>query len=234
MKAPSILMPPQAKVLVISPHPDDESCGIGGTIALHRKQGDSVHLLFVTDGSNGDPDGRFGDDLASLRRGEAHAAAAILGGCSCEFLGLPDGYEVSHDDLNRVASLFDEVLDRVAPGLVYVPWAEEAHSDHAHSWESLRRCYMGRAAQGKACPRVLEYEVWSPLPADWIVDVTETAEIKRAAMLAHASQVYYTDYPHQLLGLAAHRSVYLPKESRYGEALREGRVAKDSVLEGAT
>lgn len=209
---------------MISPHPDDESCGIGGTLARHRDQGDEVLLLFVTDGTNGDPDGRFGPDLASVRRREAQAAAEVLGGCRCEFLGLPDGYEVSDADLDRVAGLFDAVLDREAPALVYVPWAEEAHADHAHSWMALQRCYAARQAAGKALPRVLEYEVWSPLPADFVVDVTSTAERKRDAMLAHVSQVAYTDYPHQLLGLAAHRSVYLDKDARYGEAFREGRM----------
>ncbi|MCB9890255.1 MAG: PIG-L family deacetylase [Planctomycetes bacterium] len=221
MKPPVQLAPPPGPVLVIAPHPDDESCGIGGTVALHRLQGDSVHLCFVTDGTSGDPDAQF-EDLARLRRDEARKAAEILGGCTCEFLGLPDGYEVTDSDLTAVAQLFDEVIDRVAPTLVYVPWSEEAHSDHAHSWQALQRCYAMRRAAGKSRPRVLEYEVWSPLPADFVVDVTSTAELKRLAMVAHASQVAYTDYPHQLLGLAAHRSVYLPKTSRYGEAFREG------------
>lgn len=212
---------------MIAPHPDDESCGIGGTVARHRQQGDPVHLLFVTDGTNGDPDGRFGEDLARLRRAEAERAAAVLGGCTCEFLGLPDGYEVSETDFEHVASLFDAAIERFAPDLVYVPWPEEAHADHAHSWEALRRCYARRRASGAELPRVLEYEVWSPLPAEWVVDVTSTWEIKRDAMLAHATQIDYTDYPHQLLGLAAHRSIYLPKESRYGEAFREGRFGDD-------
>lgn len=222
-------MPPQGRILVIAPHPDDESCGIGGTLALHRRQGDPVHLLFVTDGTNGDPDGRFGDDLASVRRREALEAARVLGGCTCEFLGLPDGHEVTDDDFEQVAGLFDAAMERFEPDLVYVPWSEEAHADHAHSWEALRRCYRRRTQSGRSTPRVLEYEVWSPLPADWIVDVTSTADAKRDAMLAHASQVAYTDYPHQLLGLAAHRSVYLPKESRYGEAFREGTFASEDA-----
>ena len=181
-----------------------------------------MHLLFVTDGTNGDPEGRHGEELAQLRRHEAREAAEILGGCTTEFLGLPDGYEVSESDLDMVANKLDEVCVRFAPDLVYVPWLEEAHADHAHSCQSLRRMLAKWAQAGRALPRVLEYEVWSPLPADFVVDITETAERKRRAILAHASQVAYTDYPHQLLGLAAHRSVYLPKQSRYGEAFREG------------
>ncbi len=216
------MSPPRGRVLVIAPHPDDESCGLGGTIALHRRQGDPVHLLFVTDGTSGDPEARFGDDLVHTRRAEARAAADLLGGCSVEFLGLPDGHEVTEEDLAMVAGRLASAFRDFAPQLVYVPWAEEAHSDHAHTWSALDRLRRRWTAEQRSFPRVLEYEVWSPLPADWIVDITETAEVKRSAMCAHASQVAYTDYPHQLMGLAAHRSVYLPKTSRYGEAFREG------------
>lgn len=204
--------------MVIAPHPDDESCGLGGTIALHRRQDDPVHLLFVTDGTSGDPDGRIGD-VAATRRAEACAAADVLGGCEISFLGLPDGHEVTESDLRMGEDLFALALEEAQPDLVYVPWEEEAHTDHAHSCRVLNRLLDRRTDMR---PRVLEYEVWSPLPADWIVDITETAEVKRQAMLAHASQCAYTDYPHQLMGLAAHRSLYLPKTSRYGEAFREG------------
>jgi len=224
VQPPTIITPPPGPVLVIAPHPDDESCGIGGTLALHRRQGDPVTVVFLTDGANGDPDGRHGEAIAEVRRREAERAAEILGGLETRFLGLPDGCEVSGDDLAMVAQLLDDIADAVQPDLVYVPWAGEAHTDHANACAALSLCLDSRAGNADKRPfRVLEYEVWSPLPADYVIDITATAELKRRAMLAHASQVSYTDYPHQLLGLAAHRSVYLPKTSRYGEAFREGR-----------
>jgi LmbE family N-acetylglucosaminyl deacetylase len=223
MELPKILTPPRGRVLVVAPHPDDESCGIGGTIALHRLQGDPVHILFVTDGIAGDPEGRQQGSIAGVRRGEAAMAAQVLGGCSTEFLGLPDGCEVTPSDLQLVADHIDGVLDRFQPDLLYVPWQEEAHSDHANTCRALYMAVHKRRYAHRLVPRILEYEVWSPLPADWVVDITATAEVKRQAMLAHRSQIAYTDYPHQLMGLSAHRSVYLPKTSRYGEAFREGK-----------
>ncbi|MEZ5987855.1 MAG: PIG-L deacetylase family protein [Planctomycetota bacterium] len=228
MELPRILEPPPGRVLVLAPHPDDESCGLGGTLARHRAQGDPVRVCFLTDGGSGDPDGREAGDVAALRQREARAAAEVLGGLDCEFWGYPDGFEVNEGDLRMVGTRMADAIRSWRADLVYVPWEGEAHSDHANAWAALRVALrLLRAEGGGPLPRVLEYEVWSPLPADWIIDVTSTAEKKRAAMLAHASQVAYTDYPHQLMGLAAHRSVYLPKSSRYGEAFREGR----SILE---
>lgn len=223
MKVPRIIEAQQGRVLVIAPHPDDESCGIGGTLALHREQGDPVLVCFLTDGRSGDPDGRHGEGIVALRMAEAREAARILGGLELEFFGFPDNREVNEMDLKMVRERLDKCARPYAPDLVYVPWAQEAHSDHAHACSMLYGLLEQWSQEGgPARPRVLEYEVWSPLPADCIIDISKTAEKKRMAMLAHASQVAYTDYPHQLMGLAAHRSVYLPNSSRYGEAFREG------------
>ncbi|MFQ5505979.1 MAG: PIG-L deacetylase family protein [Planctomycetota bacterium] len=228
MKPPLEIQPPAGSVLVVAPHPDDESCGIGGTLALHRRRGDPVHVCFLTDGTGGDPEGRHGEDLVRIRRAEARNAAEILGGLTLEFLGLPDGHEANSDDLRMVAEMLDRAITARVPDLVYVPWQEEAHIDHANACRALRLCLDSRQENAdKKRVRVLEYEVWSPLPADYVIDITETVEQKRLAMLAHASQVAYTEYPHQLLGLAAHRSVYLPKNSRYGEAFREGHASRE-------
>ena len=225
MELPSIIDPPAGRVLVLAPHPDDESCGLGGTLARHREQGDRVLVLFLTDGRSGDPDGRFGDNIAALRQKEAIAAAEVLGGIETSFYGYPDGHVVSDSDLAMVADRLLLDIRAYAPDLIYVPWEGEAHSDHTKAWSALALAFKSlRAGAESILPRVLEYEVWSPLPADYIIDVTRTADKKRQAMLAHASQVAYTDYPHQLMGLAAHRSVYLPKSSRYGEAFRKSTI----------
>jgi LmbE family N-acetylglucosaminyl deacetylase len=222
MKAPEILEPIAGRVLCIAPHPDDESCGLGGTLARHRAQGDEVHIVFVTDGRSGDPDGRFGTSLPELREQEALAACEELGGASSEFYRFPDNRVASSTDIQMVSERFEESIDAFQPHVIYVPWAGEAHTDHANCHSALLALLERRVHEGRPLfARVLEYEVWSPLPADWIVDITDFAEAKRRAMRAHTSQVLYTDYPHQLLGLAAHRSVYLPKDSRYGEAFRE-------------
>src|SRR5690606_1979545 len=82
----SALLPPAAPrvsdgppgggpVLVVAPHPDDESLGPGGTLALHVDAGHAVHALFLTSGVHGAPGGAADPQAyVDTRRAEAEAA----------------------------------------------------------------------------------------------------------------------------------------------------------------
>src|SRR5262245_5051670 len=78
------------RVLVRSPHPDDESIGCGGTLRKHALRGDEVRVVFLTSGEKGGH-GRPPEETARVREGEAVAAAAILGLSGVEFWRQQDG-----------------------------------------------------------------------------------------------------------------------------------------------
>src|SRR5947207_9627276 len=78
------------RVLVISPHPDDESIGCGGTLRQHVVDGDAVHVVFLTSGERGGH-GRAPRETAQLREQEARDAAKVLGVGAIEFWRAPDG-----------------------------------------------------------------------------------------------------------------------------------------------
>ncbi|MGI8574725.1 MAG: PIG-L deacetylase family protein [Egibacteraceae bacterium] len=69
------------RLLAIFAHPDDESFGPAGTLAVHRAAGVQVHIATMTDGAAGAPAAGFpdGDGLAQIRREELRAAARMLG-----------------------------------------------------------------------------------------------------------------------------------------------------------
>ena len=77
------------RVLVISPHPDDESIGCGGTLRKHALDGDSVHVIFLTSGERGGH-GRSLEETARIREQEAKTAASVLGVKHFEFWREPD------------------------------------------------------------------------------------------------------------------------------------------------
>ena len=78
------------RVLVLSPHPDDDAIGCGGTLRKHVVAGDEVRVVFLSSGEKGGH-GRPPDETARVREREAEAAAAILGLAGVEFWRQPDG-----------------------------------------------------------------------------------------------------------------------------------------------
>jgi len=218
---PPILLaaPPRGSVLVFAPHPDDESLGCGGAIALHHRQGDRVTVVFATDGAAGDPLGQYADcDYKALRRTEARRAASILGIDELVFWDYPDGALAEASDLSeRVRTL----LAADAPDLVYRPSMLEVHPDHralaAGVEEALRD---SRFAGGD-----VSYEIWATIPLTHVLDITTVWEVKRKAIEQYATQLRYKDYLHSLGGLNAYRALHVPA-GRYAEAFRISGLAR--------
>ncbi|MBN2492117.1 MAG: PIG-L family deacetylase [Planctomycetes bacterium] len=218
-----VLSPPAGRTLVLAPHPDDETFGMGGTVRLHVEQGDRVDVVFLTDGGFGDPDGVFADrDYPALRRAEAQAAAAVLGVSETVFYGYPDRYPaISEEALDDLAGRLAAEIRARNPTNLYFPWPGECHPDH---WAAARAT-LRALAQLSVELRVLGYEVWSALVPDFIVDVTGTRALKIEAGRCYASQLHYAPYFPIMEGLMAYRSLHFrlrPGDPpRWGEAFVE-------------
>ncbi len=146
------------RVLVISPHPDDESFGCGGTIREHVTQGASVRVVFLTSGEKGGH-GRNVDETIRIRESEARAAAKILGVDAIEFWREPDGSLRSN---NGIVGRLRDALREWRPHLVYVPHAREMHPDHRAACRLVRRALRDGFPPAHP-PTLLEDEVWTPL-----------------------------------------------------------------------
>lgn len=83
------------RLLVVLAHPDDESFGMGGTLARYADEGADVHIAIATDGVAGSVAGGYEHtlkELAAVRRKEVEAAVRVLGG-TLHLLGYRDsGY----------------------------------------------------------------------------------------------------------------------------------------------
>lgn len=217
--------PRSGRVLCFAPHPDDEIAGPGGTLGLHRQQGDPVRIVLASDGIEGDPDGRF--DKATYgqrRRQESRDGMAHLGVHDFRFWGFPDSCVITDNDVNQVAGLAVRELDDFAPNIVYLPWEGEGNSDHRALYcgvlRGLRRSGFSGLAYG--------YEIWNAMVPDLIVDITEIAERKWAGMEVYLTQLSYVEYIRPVRGMNAHRSMIFNKGRGYGEAFRLVQVAPDS------
>src|SRR5713101_5924579 len=104
-------------VLVIAPHPDDESIGCGGTICLHADRGDRVAGVFLTSGEQG-LQSLPKEKAQHIREREAEKAAGILGIVSLSFMRRPDGH--LGECIEQAAAAIAPILAREEPSLIYL------------------------------------------------------------------------------------------------------------------
>jgi bacillithiol biosynthesis deacetylase BshB2 len=183
-------------LLVVLPHPDDESFSSAGTMAMHADAGVPVTFLCGTYGDMGRNMGRpfFAnrETLRDVREREAREACRILG-ADLAFLGLRDK-TVEFEDPDEVAARIAEVIRERAADLVISFYPGKAvHPDHDALGEAtvravrrlpeVERPTVWAVAVGP--PEQLEEELGRP---DVRVDIRAYAERKLAALEAHATQ----------------------------------------------
>lgn len=108
-------------ILAVLAHPDDESFGMGGTLAYYSSQGVDVHLLCATRGEAGTVDPEFlkeHPDIASLREEELRCAAKTLGLSSVTFMGYRDSGMAGSQDNVHPNSLVSAPIEKVAEKIV--------------------------------------------------------------------------------------------------------------------
>ena len=120
------------KVLVVAPHPDDETLGCGGTLLRHRAEGDSIHWLIVTrmDAKDGWPEQRIRSRAAELEKVQSHFGFATrkeLGFATTRVDQVPRG---------ELVKAFAEAYEKIEPEILYLPYDGDAHSDHRHIAEA--------------------------------------------------------------------------------------------------
>lgn len=121
------------RMLVVTGHPDDESFGVGATIAKYAAAGVKIHLLCATRGEAGmwsDVKPEKGG-VGPVREREHKRAVKILGVESLEYLGYIDG-EISNNDVERIAERILEKLKKFKPDIVltFDPLGISGHLDH--------------------------------------------------------------------------------------------------------
>ena len=185
-------------LVVVAPHPDDESLGCGGLVAMACAQGGDGRRSGVSDGvgshrrSRSYPPAR----LRALREAETIEAAAALGldAGAVRFLRLPDA-AVPGEGGDAEAAVQAIVADAAAcgAGAVCVTWRHDPHCDH-----QAAAGLVDRARPRLGAARVYQYPIWGwTLPADTEVgaaprglrlDISAHVAAKRAAVAAHRSQ----------------------------------------------
>jgi N-acetylglucosamine malate deacetylase 1 len=203
------------QVLVLAPHPDDETFGCGGTIRMLTEGGVQVDVAFLTRGEQGVEGGSSADasemrQTAELRSREAQAACQVLGVRSVFFL---NGKDTRLREQPQLAHAIAEMLKVGGYQRVFCPWPQDGHDDHKATFELLRQAIGSCSCN----PTFWLYEVWKPLPANTFVPIDRTMPSKQEAIDKYESQLSQLNYGEAFIGLAAYRSLFCPPSS-YAEA----------------
>ena len=193
-------MTQQADILVVTPHPDDAEFGVAGTVARWTKQGKQVVYVVCTNGDKGtsDPDVKP-DELAKIRQNEQWAAAEVLGVREVVFLenpdqGLEDTPEFRKQIVRMIRRYRPETVVTADPYRRYI-W----HRDHRITGQVTIDAVFPYARDHLAYPDLLEdglqpHKVremlfWASEDINYISDITDTFDLKLAALRCHESQV---------------------------------------------
>ncbi len=173
-------------LLAFGPHPDDVEIGLGGTLAKQAALGHAVGLCDLTRGemsSNGTPE---------RREQEAETARKVLGAAWRENLGLPDRAIGTDPDHTR---LVVELIRRVRPRAVAIPYWHDRHPDHEAAAAMLRDAVFNAKLKRYAAAGdpwqpawVCYYFINDAGPASFVVDVSDYYDVKRKALACYASQ----------------------------------------------
>lgn len=195
---------PEQRILVLAPHPDDESIGCGGLLLRYPGQCDVVVL---TDGRYGGLSGQDKQDVINLRKVEFERAMFYAGVKRWLFLGVEDG------KLSENFAKFAE-LDLSGYDVIFCPAPGENHEDHACVYEFLRKL--------KPQARIFGYEVWSALssPSHYI-DISDIVDEKKRLIGLYQSQTSQVDYVSKTIGLNCFRGMLVYPAVRYAEAYQE-------------
>jgi LmbE family N-acetylglucosaminyl deacetylase len=207
-------------ILVIAPHPDDESIGCGGTLCRHTARGDRVAAVFLTSGELG-LEHLPREEAWRVREGEAEAAAEVLGLADLTFLRRPDWFV--DEGVDEAAALLRPVLAREAPQSIYLPHDREWHPDHRAALAVVRAACRD---SGIPAPDLRTYEIWTPLSEyDQVKDITSVMARKLRAVRCYRSQLAGFRYDRAVRGLNQYRGA-LAAQCRYAEVFRHAELAQ--------
>ena len=205
-------MAKSAYAMVVTPHPDDAEYGIAGTVARWVKEGKDVVYVVCTNGDKGTSDINMRPEvLAKIREKEQLDAANVLGVRDVIFLrhpdqGLEDTYEFRKQLVRLIRMYRPDIVATTDPYLRYM-W----HRDHRIAGQVVLDAVFPFARDFLAYPdlmldglqphKVKEVLLWSMLlfwdsqEINYRSDISDTLDLKIAALRCHESQVGHLPFP---------------------------------------
>jgi len=186
------------RILVVAPHADDETLGVGGTIARRAAEGWEVHVAVVT-GHGKAPHPLWPAAMWDRVRDEARRAITVLGVHALHFEEVPAAM-VADQPVWHLNRTIGALVEKIKPDVLYAPFPFDLHKDHREVFHALSVAWRSSSEIGRKVRAVYCYEVQSEthwnapyleagfMPNTW-VDVSAHLDTKLRALACYESQL---------------------------------------------
>ena len=186
--------------LVVTPHPDDAEFGVAGTVMRWTREGNEVIYVVCTNGDKGTSDINLKpEELAKIREQEQLAAAELLGVREVIFLRHPDQSledtpEFRKEIVRLIRMYRPQTVVTADPYRRYL-WhrdhriASQVTLDAVFPYARDLYAYPDMLEEGLEPHKVKEVLLWGSEDSNYRSDITDTFDIKIAALRCHKSQI---------------------------------------------
>ena len=185
------------RVLVTCAHPDDETLGLGGVLALHARKNEDVYVLVFADGEWS----RKNREYRILeRKKQAQKACKILGIKKIQFLDYLD-QKLDTVPLSELSSKIEAAINLWKPEIIYTHFWGDVNQDHRQVFEATQ--IAARPTPESKIKKFICYE--TPSSTEWgnkelsfapnyFVNIESVIERKTKAFLEYKKET--KEYPH--------------------------------------
>jgi|TARA_B100000767_G_scaffold172622_1_gene161644 N-acetylglucosamine malate deacetylase 1 len=145
------------KVLILSPHADDEILGCGGFISKYSKQNYHINVLVLTNANKGAPEIYSPEVIKELRK-ESKIANNFIGTKRLFFENLP-AINLNNYPVYKITNIIDKYIRDINPEIVLIPSINDIHDDHKIIFKAAKVAM--RPNKISNLRKILSYEVLS-------------------------------------------------------------------------
>ena len=186
-------------ILVVAPHPDDETLGCGGSLLKHSDTGDNLYWLIMTSMHNSN---NWTKKQKKIRENEIEKVAKIYNFKKIIKLNHITA-ELDKIPLNLLISQTGKEISKIKPNTIYIPYVGDIHTDHQITNQVMQACI--KSFRYPSIKKVLMYETISETNFNFVnrrlfvpntfIEITKYLNKKIKIMNIYKSEIHSHPFP---------------------------------------